>query len=169
MLRAIKERRSYRHFQNRPVEKEKLEEVLKAAMFAPSARNQRLWEFIVVRKEELKDKLAQTKPWSYFVNQAPLVIVVCSQDGDYWVEDASIAAENIYLEATNQGLGTCFVQIYSSLRENGESAEEYVKKILKIPSSIHVLCLMPLGYPQKRLPPHNDSEFEKKKIHQEEY
>jgi len=169
MLEAIKKRRSYRDFQDRLVEGEKLREILKAAMFAPSANHQRLWEFIVVKDQKTLRCLAATKTWSYFVNRAPVVIVVCSKEGKYWLEDASIAAENIYLEATNQGLGTCFVQIKNSQRENGDDAEEYVKSLLGIPLKIHVLCLMPIGYPKEVLPEHNKSEFEKAKIHQEKY
>lgn len=169
MLEAIKKRRSYRAFQAKPVEEEKLQEVLKAARFAPSAHNQRLWEFVVVKESKTKDALAATKTWSSFVNQAPVVIVICSKESQYWQEDASIAAENIYLEATNQGLGTCFVQIKDSQRDDGSSAEEYVKKLLAIPPQICVLCLMPLGYPQQPLPEHQESELEKAKIHQEKY
>lgn len=169
MLEAIKKRRSYRDFQERPVEEEKLREILKAAMFAPSAGHQRLWEFIVVKDQKIKDNLAATKTWSYFVNRAPVVIVVCSKEGRHWLEDASIAAENIYLETTNQGLGTCFVQIKNSQREDGSDAEKYIKNLLGVPPKIHVLCLMPIGYPKEVLPEHDDSEFEEVKIHQEKY
>lgn len=169
MLEAIKKRRSYRDFQERSIEEEKLREVLKAAMFAPSARHQRLWEFIVVEDQKTKDALAATKTWSYFVNRAPVVVVVCSKEGKHWLEDASIAAENIYLEATNQGLGTCFVQIKNSQREDDSDAEEYVKNLLMIPRGVHVLCLMPLGYPKELLPEHSESGFEETKIHWEKY
>lgn len=172
VLAVIKKRRSYRDFKSQAVEKEKLDEVLKSAMFAPSANHQRPWEFIIVKDKKTKDLLAQTKQWSYFVNKAPIVIVVVAKidiHNHYWLEDSCIAAENIYLESENQGLGTCFVQIYGSKRDNGRDCEAYVKQILKIPANIGVLCLMPLGYPQEKLPPHSNSEFEPVKIHQEKY
>ena len=172
VLAAIKKRRSYRDFQPQQVEKEKLNQVLKAAMFAPSANHQRPWEFIIIKDQKTKDLLAQTKQWSYFVNRAPIIIAVLGKidpHNRYWLEDGCIAAENIYLEAENQGLGTCFVQIYGSKRDNGQDCEAYVKKILKIPANIGVLCLMPLGYPKQKLPPHSDSEFEPAKIHWEKY
>lgn len=169
MLVAIKKRRSIRDFENRGVEEEKLQEILKAAMFSPSARHTRPWEFIIVKDQATKDKLAATKDGSTFVNQAPLIIIICSQETHQWIEDCSIVAENIYLEATNQGLGTCWVQIRGSERPDGSSCEEYVKKILKIPREIRVLCLMPIGYPAEQLPEHEESEFEKEKVHQEEW
>ena len=169
MLDVIKKRRSYRDFENKEVEEEKLQEILKAAMFSPSANHLRPWEFVVVKDEEIKDKLAATKQWSYFVNRAPVVIVVCAKEVKYWVEDCAIAAENIYLEAENQGLGTCFTQIYLSKRDNGTDAEEYIKNLLDIPPEIRVLCLLPIGYPLKRLAEHGEDEFEQGKIHQEKW
>ncbi|MFC1711366.1 nitroreductase family protein [Patescibacteria group bacterium] len=172
MLDVIKKRRSYRDFSKKQVEKEKIGELLKAAMFSPSANHQRLWEFIVVKSKKTRDLLAATKKWSYFVNLAPVVIVIISKldvNNKYWIEDGCIAAENIYLEAENQGLGTCFVQIYGSLKDDGTDAQKYVKKVLNIPKSLGVLCLMPIGYPKEKLAQHNDKEFEINKIHKEKY
>lgn len=172
VLDVIRKRRSHRDFLDKEVEEEKLEEILKAAMFSPTARHQRLWEFIVIKDEKTKDLLAQTKKHSYFVNRASVVIAIASPEdetGRYWLEDSFIASTQIYLEATNQGLGTCCVQIYGSKRDNGDDAEEYVKKILNVPKEIRVACLMPIGYPKEKLPEHSDEEFEKEKIHYEKY
>jgi len=172
MLDVIKKRRSHRDYSDKEIEEEKLTEILKAAQFAPTAKNLRLWEFIVVKDRETKDLLSQTKKHAYFANKAPVVIVIVSADDGltkYWIEDGSLAAQNIYLEATNQGLGACFIQIYGSKRDNGEDCEQYVKKILKVPENIHVLCLMPIGYPKEKLPEHSDKEFKQEKIHYEKY
>jgi len=172
MLDVIKKRRSHRDFLKKEVEDEKIEEILKAAMFSPTARHQRLWEFIVIKDKKTKDLLAQTKTHSYFINRAPVVIAIVSRIDEtqlYWLEDCFIASTHIYLETTNQGLATCCVQIYTSKREDGSSAEEYVKKILNIPKHIRVACLMPIGYPVEKLPEHTEKEFEKSKIHRETY
>jgi nitroreductase len=173
MLDVIKKRRSHRDFLNKPVEDEKIKEILKAAMFVPSARNQRLWEFIVVKDQKTKDALAQTKQHSAFVNKAPVIIVIISRtEGPnpfWWLEDAFIVANQIYLEATNQELGTCCIQIYGSKRESGEDAEAYIKKVLQIPEYFGVACIMPIGYPIEILPEHRDSEFEIEKVHYEKY
>lgn len=167
MLEVIKKRRSHRNFQNKPVEDEKLKEILKAAMFAPSARHLRPWEFVIVKDPKIKDLLAATKDGSSFVNLAPVIIVICVQKSHQWIEDGALVGANLYLEATNQDLGTCWVQIRGSQRPDGSSGEDYVRKLLKIPSPIHVLCLMPIGYPKELLPEHQDSEFEVKKLHHE--
>lgn len=169
MLEAIKKRRSIRKYLPKEVEEKKLNEILKAAMFSPSAHDEKPWEFIIIKNQKTKDLLAATKKWSYFIDQAPIVLVLCSQEVDYWVENLGIVAENIYLEATNQGLGTCFVQIRGSQTYKGKDAEEYVKKILSVPQNIRILCLMPLGYPTEQKEEHKNSEFEKEKIHYEVY
>lgn len=169
MLEVIKKRRSIRAYQKKEIEEEKLNEILKAVMFAPSARHSRPWEFIIVKDKKTKDKLAAAKDGSAFANEAPLVIVILAQETHQWIEDCSIVAENIYLEATNQGLGTCWVQIRGSERPDGSSCEEYVKKLLNIPNRLRVLCLMPLGYPAEEKEEHQESEFEKNKIHWEKY
>ena len=169
MLKVIKKRRSIRTYQKKEIEEEKLQEILKAAMFAPSARHSRPWEFIIIKDKKTKDKLAATKDGSGFANEAPLVIVILAQETYQWIEDCSIVAENIYLETTNLGLGTCWVQIRGSERPDGSSCEEYVKTILNIPEGIRVLCLMPLGYPAEEKEEHQEEEFEKEKIHLGKY
>ncbi len=172
MLDVIKKRRSYRDFLAKPVEKEKLNDILKAAMFSPSARHQRLWEFIVVKDKTLRDALAQTKTHSMFANKAPVILVIASHQDEtdrYWLEDAFIASTQVYLETTNQGLGTCCIQIAEAKRDNDEDAEEYVKKLLNIPNDLRVACIMPIGYPKIKLPEHSEAEFEQAKIHHEKY
>jgi len=85
------------------------------------------------------------------------------------LEDASIVAGHIFLEATNEGLGTCWVQIRESKTPDGKDAEEYVRSLLGIHANFRVVCLMPLGYPAEILPEHQDSEFEKEKVHRERW
>ncbi len=165
---VVKNRRSIRQYQAKPVEKEKVEAVLRTAMWSPSARHERKWEFVVVTDKTKITQLAQMKPHSGHVGQAPVVIAVCSEDWEHWLEDASIVGTMIYLEATNQGLGTCWTQVRGSQTTGGD-AEGYVRQILGIPESVRVLCLMPLGYPELQLDPHEEEEFERTKVHQNEW
>lgn len=171
MLEVIKKRRSIRTYQPREVEEGKLNEVLGAAMFSPSSMHRRPWEFIVVKDEEVKEKLSQATRYASFAKDAPLVLVLCADESKdpRWVEDLAIASENIYLEAANQGLGTCFIQIRETRTPGGDSGEDYVKRLLQIPEKIRVLCLLPLGYPAENLPGHSDSEFDKRKVHHERF
>jgi len=169
MLDAIKKRRSIRKYKDKVVEKEKIDEVLKAAMFAPSGNNTRPWEFVVVTDKEKRKKLAQMKQWSYFCDLAPAVLVLCCREDRLWVENMAIAAENICLEAVNQGLGTCIMQVRESAANDGSECEGYVRKLLSIPEDVRILFLISLGYPDEVKDEHDDSEFEKVKIHLESW
>jgi nitroreductase len=168
MLGAIKKRRSIRKFKKREVEQKKLDEILRAAMFSPSGMHLRPWQFIVVKEQGLKDKLAKATLWSGFARNAPVVLVIGANGMPLWVEDCSIAAEAVYLEATNQGLGTCFIQITGS-KTLLKDSEEYVRKVINAPKWLRVLCLMPIGYPDEEKEEHGEEEFDRKKIHLEKW
>src|SRR3990170_4258862 len=113
MIEAIRKRRSIREFLKRDVEEEKLREVLTSAMFAPTSWGTRAWEFVVVKDQVVRNRLSEATEHSYFVKDAPVVIVVCynAMAGRRFKEDSSISAEHICLEAVNQGLASCFVQV----------------------------------------------------------
>ncbi|MFQ5736951.1 MAG: nitroreductase family protein [Thermodesulfobacteriota bacterium] len=170
MLDIIRKRRSVRSYLKKEVEEEKLREIFLAAMFSPNSRGTRPWEFIVVRDEATKKALSMTTHSARFVKEAPLVIVVCfdTKKGKRLKEDTSICAEHIHLEAVNQGLASCYVQITDAGEPSG-SAEPVVKKLLDIPAHIHVQCMMPIGYATRELAPHKDSEYDEGKIHYERF
>ncbi len=178
MIEAIIKRRSHRSFTDRKIEPEKLNEVLKAAMFAPTAKDRRPVEFIVVQDRDALARLSKMTPYSGFAKSAPAVVVICydTQKGRRFREDCSISAAHIYLEATNQGLGTCFVQVADA--EFGPELkgavslpgpEELIKKDLGIPERFRLQCMMPLGYPARGLPPHDECEFDRSRIHREKF
>jgi len=171
MLGVIRQRRSIRKYLQKVIEKEKLNDLLKAAMFSPTARGLRPWEFIVVTNNETRQQLSKTTPYAGFATEAPVIIIICYDmtKGKRFKEDCSICAENIYLEATNQGLGTCFIQIAEGTEGSVGEPETFVKNLLSIPEQYRVQCLMPIGYPEKQPEPHKDDEFEESRIHYEKF
>lgn len=171
MLEVIRKRRSVRYYLNKDVEKEKLYEILKAAMFSPTARNLRPWEFIVVTETETKKQLSAATPYASFAKDAPVVMVICydTNRGRRFREDCSLCAENIYLETVNQGLGTCFIQIADGTEGDVGNPEDYVKGVLSIPGNYRVQCFLPIGYPARFPDPHRDEEFEENRIHYEKF
>jgi len=171
MLEVIRQRRSVRSYLKKDIEGEKLKEVLKAAMFSPTARNLRPWEFIVVTDIETKQQLSQATPYASFAKDAPLVLVICydAAKARRFKEDCSLCAENIYLEATHQGLGTCFIQIAEGTEADKGDPEKFAKKVLGIPEHYRVQCLMPMGYPAQQPLPHNDGEYEERRVHYESF
>lgn len=166
IISAIKKRRSIRSYTTQPIESEKLNAVIKAALVSPSARHERRWRLVVVTNHDLIMQLGKMKPHSHHVGEAQAVIVVISQEWQYWIEDASIVAEHIWLEAENQGLASCWTQIRDSSTHEKISltSEEYVKNILDLPQEMRVLCMMPLGYPAESLPINDPNEILKEKV-----
>ena len=172
MLNMLLKRRSCRKFEDRAVEAEKKEKLLQAAQLAPTGKNTRPWEFIVIENKETLQKLGDCRnPNQPFLPKTPLAIVILgnTQKTDTWIEDTAIASIVIQLEAESLGLGSCWVQI--RLRESGQgmSSEEYVRKLLEIPDHMAVLSIIAVGYPEERLPAHNLDETDPAKIHVEMY
>lgn len=174
MIEAIKHRRSLRGYQDQEIETEKLNEILKAASFSPSARHLYPWEFVVVKNEETRETLAEATPWASFAAEAPAVIAILGdkEKSDEVIEDCSIAAEHMLLEIDNQNLGSCWIQIRGNNRPNNQGpAEDYVRDLLNIPDKYMVLCLISVGYPAEEKEAHSEKEWEerKEKIHRERF
>lgn len=145
VLQNILQRKSVRSYRSdMPVEKEKVENLLRAGMAAPSGKDKRPWEFIVVDERELLDSLAAHLPYAKMLTSAPMAIVVCGDEtkSDYWYLDCSAAAENMLLAAEAQGLGAVWTATYP-YRER----MEVVSRFLHTPSQVKSLCVIPVGYP----------------------
>ena len=164
MLESIKKRRSIRTYTDEPVSEEDVSVLLEAAMSAPSADNLQPWEFVVVDDGRLRKQLADTHPWSSMCAGAPVVFVVCANErrSNHWVEDASAATENLLICAAARDLGAVWVGVYPN-----RQYESHVRDVVGIPSSLRVLCLIPLGHPAEKKPPH--SKFNKAKVHRNRY
>jgi nitroreductase len=145
VFEAISKRRSIRKYKDTEVEDEKLETILEVARIAPSAANRQQWKFIVVKDEKSRKNLVDAANGQTFVGEAPITIVACSTEsekvmpcGQYaYTVDISIAVSFMILEATELGLGTCWL---------GAFDEEKVKNILSIPERIRVPAMFTLGY-----------------------
>ena len=143
---AIRLRKAVRSYQDRPVEKDKLERVLGGARLAPSARNMQEWRFVVVSDRATREALRQTANNQAFVAEAPIVIACCAAASDHVMRcgqpsypiDVALATDHLSLAAVAEGLGTCWIGAF----DEGEA-----RRVLGIPSSVRVVGLMTLGYP----------------------
>ncbi len=160
IFEAIESRRSVRQFKSdREVTDEELNKILHSAVMAPSAGNAQCWRFVVVRNADLKNRLATEAGHQHFINQAPLVIVVCADlaranenygargRDTYALQETAAATENILLAAMAMGLGACWV---------GSFDEKVASEILDLKESIRPLAIIPIGAaaePTKRVPP----------------
>lgn len=141
VLEAIKTRRSIRKYKKDPVPQEKLEKILDAGRWAPSASNLQPWKFIVLSDFEVKERVAKLLAWGRFLAEAPMGIAVVADPGasSHPVEDGSIAAYSMLLAAHAVGLGGCWL--------NPSASEEEVKEILGIPKEHRLISVISIGYP----------------------
>ncbi len=155
ILDVIRQRRSVRHFLDRPVEREKIMMCLEAARLAPSACNSQPWKFVVVDDKQLKDRLCRAAfsgiyLMNSFCKEAPVIVVVVSERAKflamigglfrgtkYYLIDIGIAGEHFVLQAEELGLGTCWIGWFN---------ERAVKSILNIPQHKKIDILIALGY-----------------------
>jgi nitroreductase len=172
VMSLIQKRRSIRRFLAKPVEVEKIDLLIEAALRAPSSRGLNPWEFIVVTNGDLLGKLSQAKEQgSAFLKNAPLGIVVCADPDrcDVWVEDATIASVFIQLAAESLGLGSCWIQIRERMHDGKKSAQAYVAEILHIPAKMQVESIIAVGYPSEQKSPHRKDELLYEKIYMDIY
>ena len=145
VFEAIQKRYSCRKYLEKDIPKDLILKILEAARLAPSAGNIQPWFFIIVNDKEKKEIIAKSGRWASFIEKAPIVIVGCGnkEASPKWYEvDVSIAMEHMVLEATELGLGTCWV---------GSFDEKKVKEILKIPEKYEVIALLAIGYPAEKI------------------
>ena len=171
-LSLVQKRRSIRQYQDKPVEKEKIELLIEAALRSPSSRGFNPWEFIVVTDRDLLAKLSKAKPHgASFLKNAPLGIVVCAdpEKCDVWVEDASIASIFLHLAAESLDLGSCWIQIRMRMHDQTKTAQEYVQELLNIPGNLNVESMIAIGYPAESKPPHRKENLQYEKVYYNEY
>ncbi|MFH1285801.1 MAG: nitroreductase family protein [Candidatus Micrarchaeota archaeon] len=171
MINAIKIRRSVRLFKSTPVAEKDLEEIMRAALYAPSAADRRPVRYVIIREKETIQKLSEASAWSGLLKTAPLAIAVCADlaNGKRWVEDCSIASEHIMLQSAELGLGTCWVQIRLGSPGKSGEPEACVKKLLQMPENTGVNCIIALGYPARAPKPHEDKDFDASAVYYEKY
>ena len=156
VLDNIATRTSIRDYEARPVEKEKVEKMLRAAMAAPTAMNKQPWHFVVVDQRSVLDSLASANPNAKMLLKAPLAIVVCGDmdkviEGggrDFWIQDASAATENLLLAAHAMGLGAVWTGAYPS-----EERSKAISATLSLPDNLVPLNMIVIGYPAEHPQP----------------
>ncbi len=141
-MEAIRARRSTRIYENKPIPKETLEQLVEAGAFAPTARNVQPWEFVVVTQPGILKKFADLAENGRFVATAKACIAVFCSDTKYYLEDGCAATENILLAATALGIGSCWI---------AGDKKPYCSQIndfLNVPQNFKLISLIALGYPE---------------------
>ena len=156
MIKAIETRRSIRRYKDKPVEEEKIKELIESARLAPSGDNTQPWNLIIVKSQEMREKLATASHNQKWMTQAPLFIVCIADirsrikygelsidessdipEVKQMIRDTAIAGEHIVLQAEDMGLGTCWIAWFT---------QKEIREVLGVPDDKYVLSIITVGY-----------------------
>lgn len=142
-------RRSCRQYTGEDVSADDLQVIIRSALMSPTSRNRQSWLFAVVDDRTKIEKISDAREsGSHFLRDASLCIIVLGNpdENDCWVEDGAIAAYAMQLQASDLGLGACWVQIRGRGLSDGTSANDIIHGILELPEESKVLCVVGLGH-----------------------
>ncbi len=146
-LDVIKGRRSIRKYLPKEVEKEKIEMILEAAQWAPSASNKQPWHFVVVQDSDTRTRLSELHSHGRFMKQSSIVIAVLGNPAvhpKYYLCDPHQAVQNMILTAYWLGLGSCWMGV------RGADFEKDMKEVLGVPEEFTILCTISIGYSNEK-------------------
>ena len=146
LLEFLKNRRSIRKYQDKPIEDEDINMILEAGRWCCSASNKQPWEFIVIKNRELINELSNTAIYGKFIKKAPIIIAIVGkikENPNWYIQDTSLASMSMILMAWSLGLGTCWIGSLNRVK---------AKKILGISKDDFLLTVLPLGYIKGAVP-----------------
>ncbi len=161
-------RHSIRKYTDEPIDGEHVKLLLEAALLAPSGKSVRPWEFVVVEDKEVLAKMSECRPFgSGPVAKCKLAIVVCGDPGktDVWVEDCTIAATYIQLQAEALGLGSCWIQMRGRFDKDNNDSADLIRELLDIPGEQQVECIIVLGHKDEVRRPVDPDKLLWEKVH----
>ncbi|WP_233126289.1 nitroreductase family protein [Methanobrevibacter sp. 87.7] len=160
-------RRSIRKYTDEDISDDKIEKIIDAGLLAPSSRNRKPCEFIVIKNKDMLEKLSHAKAaGSKMLANANTAIAVFadSNKADTWVEDASIALTYMDLMAVNLGIGTCWTQMHLRFSKDDVDSEEFVRNLLSIEDKYRIVGILSLGIPSENKNPHDLNKLDKDKV-----
>lgn len=145
-LEFIKNRRSIRSFENKAIPEDHIKMILEAGQWAPSASNRQPWQFLVIKNQELLEKIARIAFYGKFIKQVSVAIAIIGKtkiSPKWYVIDTSLVSMNMMLMAWALGIGTCWI---------GTLDREKAKDILELNKDDYVLTILPFGYIKGGIP-----------------
>lgn len=166
------ERRSIRKYKNEALDPEVVKTILEAGLLSPTGKNARAWLFVAVEDKEMLERLSQCKAAGALpVKNSVLTIAVCVDvtATETWIEDGSIAAAYMMLQARDLGVGSCWIEVNGRLAADGTPAEDVVQELLGLPEQIQPLCLVAMGVPDEDRKPQNVEKLLWERVHVERF
>ena len=165
-------RRSIRKYTDQVLTQDRLNMIMEAALVAPTSKNSRAWQFVVVDDKEMLAALATCKKFGAVALEtatAAIVVTANTEQSEAWIEDTSIAATFMQLQAEYRGIGSCWVQIRERMYDDNITAGQYVKQLLSIPENIEVECIIALGYKNEQRKPYDAEKMMWEKVHKNKW
>ncbi len=162
---CIFNRRSIRKFKPERLSYDVLERIVSAGMYAPSARNEQPWQFVIIDKREILDAIPEVHPHAAMLRDAPAAICVAADTrldkcpgANYWIQDCAAATQNILLASYAEGLGACWLGTYPR-----QERMAGIRKLLEMPEAVIPFSVIALGYPAEA--PGRPDRFLKGRVH----
>lgn len=165
-IKIIMERRSIRKFEPKPVEDELAMTLLECGFAAPSSKNYKPCQFILINERAMLEKIGAATPAAKMVAGAGLAIAVCVDVPDYearsgqtdgtWMEDSAVAMENILLAARAVGLEGVWMKVV-----NRPDKEGTIPQVLGLPQEVKLFAIALVGYPAETRDPHSGIDQER--------
>ncbi|MBD5265368.1 MAG: NAD(P)H nitroreductase [Bacteroides sp.] len=162
------ERRSIRRYTSEKIDPESVKLILEAGLLAPTSKSSRAWQFVVVEDEDMLTRLSQCKAMGAGpIGKCPLAVVVAvdATATEPWIEDASVAATMMMLQASALGLGSCWIQIRDRFTADGTPSNEYVQEALGIPETCPLVCIMTFGHKDEERKPQDLEKLKWENVH----
>ena len=160
-MQEIFNRRTIRKYKQEKVGEKEIHAILKAGMNAPSAKNLRPYEFIVVRDKDMLNQLSLIKPASYMVKDCSFAIVALAKETTmFWQQDMGASVQNMLLMAEYYNIGSCWIGI-------NEEQGDVIRNLLNIPQGLNIFTMIAFGKKDETKEPNN--YFDTTKIHFEKY
>ncbi len=172
MLELLRLRRSVRSYTGVGIDSETIAGLKEVVLRSPSSRSINPWEFIFVQNKSTLQQLSLSKEHgSSFLKDAALGAVICADESksDVWVEDCSICAILLQMEAEARGLGSCWIQIRNRMKDRSTTSEEYIRGVLSVPVHLRIDSIISIGHPAESKPPHSRQSLSWDKCHDEKW
>lgn len=144
-IEALLTRRSIRRFHADPVPSADIERMLDVLFRSPSAADARPWQFGIVDRRHLLDRLAAAMPKCDMLREAPLALLICAEPArekipGFWPQDCAAATENLLIAAHALGYGAVWIGLHPV-----PDRERAVRDILRVPVDLVPFALVAIG------------------------
>ena len=167
VIEAILDRRSIRRFKPGEISEEAVHRLLQAAMYAPSAGNQRPWHFVVLRDRKLLNAVPEFHPYASMLGEAALAVLVCADlsletHPGYWMVDCAAATQNLLLAVQASSLGAVWLGIYPR-----PERMQGMARLLTLPEQVKPFALVAIGHPAEHPP--RPERFLPERVHRDRW